>query len=86
MTPQRFRQLRIAFEELLAASATERPQRLERIAVDDPALAEELGRMLAVQTEGASVLDRAAADAISPPPVFEPGALFGSYRLEAELG
>lgn len=86
MNPAQFRQLRVLFEELLAAPVEERPLRLECLGRDDPEIAAELGRMLEAQRAGGSVLDGAPVEAVSPLPSIGLGAPFGAYRIEKELG
>ena len=90
MTPAQFRDLRTHFDRLVDLPPVARSALLAEIAVRDSALASELARMLAARDSSPGVLDHSPADAIAasltPPQPLQPGAAFGAYRLERELG
>src|SRR5512146_2659833 len=93
MTSEDFQALRKAFENLVAASEPERAGLIEEISERDPALAEQLRRMLAAFANRDSLLDRTvttpSASEASPNDrvhFLHPGSQLGAYVLEREIG
>lgn len=93
MTSEEFQALRKAFENLVTASEPERAGLMEEISERDPALAEELSRMLAAFGNRDSLLDRTvttpSASQASPNDrvhFVHPGSQLGAYVLEREIG
>jgi len=84
MTPEQFRELRATFDSLVPLPAADRDRRLDEIATRDIALAAELRRMFAANGVQSSVLDRPPAAAFTE--ATAPGATFGPYRIEREIG
>ncbi|HEX5228993.1 MAG TPA: protein kinase, partial [Bryobacteraceae bacterium] len=92
MTSEDFQTLRRAFENLVAASEEERTRLIEGISEQDPALAEELRRMLAAFGNRNSLLDRTETVPLAPESFqgrsasLHPGSVLGAYVLDREIG
>lgn len=90
MERERWQQLSILFEQAFDGDARQRAALLERLGREEPALAAELGRMLAAVDERGPLDAQAAGmfDASWPPhaPVDESGQRLGPWRLLRMLG
>src|SRR5262245_46745230 len=84
MTPERFEEIRLAFEAVVEHSPAERCTLLEKIGREDPDLAREVERLLAAREHESSLLDGQAAAhllglaAAEAPPE---GRQVGAYRI-----
>jgi serine/threonine protein kinase len=87
---ERWRVLSPLLDELLDLDRDARTQRLQAMAADDPALAEELRALLARDEalSGEGFMERPVAEALqlAPAPGIAAGMMLGPYRLEEELG
>lgn len=87
MTAEHGRRRHDLFHELLALDADRRARRLAELSVDEPALADELARLVAAAA--VEQLDAEFTDAlrtlVEPPPL-DAGQAVGPYRLVREIG
>jgi tetratricopeptide (TPR) repeat protein/tRNA A-37 threonylcarbamoyl transferase component Bud32 len=82
---EEFSELRVHFEALLAEPPEQRIALLGTFAQSNPALAEELRRMLVAYDRTTGLMDSSAADSMTGS-LIAPGMQLGAYRLEKELG
>jgi len=81
---ERWSTLSLLLDDLLELEPALRDRRLEELAKSDPASAEELRRMLALEDERPDFLAQSVVDAAVFSP--QPGQTIGPYRLERPLG
>ena len=81
MTPERFQELRRAFEKLLELGPAERERSLDEIAARDAGCGAELRRLLAEHARATGLLDRSPAEILT-----RRERQIGPYLLEREIG
>ena len=84
MDSERWATLSPLLDELLELDPEFRPRRLAEIRADDPAIADELERLLALEDERPDFLSESVVDAAVFAP--QPGQVIGPYKLERLLG
>ena len=85
MLGEEFSELRVQFEALLAEPPEQRATLLATLARSNPALAEELRRMLGAYDRTTGLMDHPAVDSMIGA-LIVPGMQLGAYRLKKELG
>lgn len=84
MDTERWSALSLLLDDLLELEPTVRDRRLAELAESDPAMAEDLRRMLALEEERPDFMAQSVVDAAVFSP--QPGQSIGPYRLERPLG
>ena len=85
MTPERWTEVKEALVAALDRSPAERAAYLEAIGVTDPELGREVEGLLAHHAEE-EFLEHSAVPGAAREPVLSPGAMFGQYQIESQLG
>lgn len=92
MTPERWQQIRAAYEQVVVLNLSERLPQLHKIAVDDPELRQEVESLLIYEDRAESAfLNRPAADLLKPESFTEchpsrVGRRIGVYQIIEEIG
>ena len=88
MTPQRLLQIRAVFESLVELPPADRSAPLNRHRQDDPALTNEVERLLAAHSRPAGFMERPIAVFDDSPAVFEDlvASRIGAYEVVREIG
>ena len=84
MTPDRFREIRRLFDNLIDLDPRERTQALTEISRSDPPSAAELRRLLAEHARSTGLLDGPALETLSKPA--RPLRELGPYSIQREIG
>ncbi len=87
MTPQRFREIRLLFEEIISLSPAQRCSALMEASLTDRELADEVEALIAAYSEGASFIE----SPVIPFPrrhdlPTRPGSIIGAYELLELVG
>jgi serine/threonine-protein kinase len=83
MDAERWQRLSPLLDALIELDADARRARLEALREDDPALANELDALLALEDDNEDFL---AEPLVAPPPMAKPDTMIGPYKLDRLLG